>query len=94
MDRTESNLAPLDADTVPDLLGSRRVTLARGQEELQRAVTEHRAGHSLGEHLLWLAFLLAVAEAIYANYRAKAPAGLSASLKVSLSGKLDGGKGR
>jgi len=88
--RVESNLTPIDPVDIPEVLGVENVSVAHDEEDLLRLIEEHRLGKTFGEHLLWLALLLAAVEFSYANLLAKATPKLSESLGIEASGKVRG----
>ena len=65
--REESDLTPLDAATVRELLGLKRVYVAHDEEELLSQIEESRVGKVFGEQLLWVVLALAAGEFIYAS---------------------------
>jgi len=88
MTRAESNLAPLEPDRVRERLGLKHVHLAFEQEELMTQIRDSRVGRTFGEQLLWLAFCLAVAEFFVANRLSQPRSGLSESLVMDPSGRI------
>jgi len=84
----ESNLAPVEKEEIPDILGTKAVAVATGSDELLEKIEEHRIGRTLAEQALWLAFLLAIAEVYYANRKAKAGSRLTEMLGVDPAGKV------
>ena len=65
--REESNLTPLPSGTLSERLGLEHLYVSTDRASLERLVEEHRVGRAYGEHLLWAAFLLVVAEFFLAN---------------------------
>jgi len=88
LNRNESNLARLKKEDVPGMIGTRAVNVAESLEDLQRLIDEYRIGRTLGEQVLWLAFLLGVVELVYANRKSKAATPLSDVLGVNPAGKV------
>jgi hypothetical protein len=86
--RRESDLTPIARSDVPAALGGGDVRIAEGKDELARLLDEHRLGRTFGEPLLWFALVVALAEALYANWRAKARGGLAAGLEIGPSGRV------
>lgn len=89
MARIESDLKPIDADKIPQIIGGGSVSVAKGKDDLARLLEERRTGRSLAERILWLVLILSVIEVLYANRRTKTSRPLSASLSVEPSGKVD-----
>ena len=90
MERSESNLSPIRPADIPDILGVDHLTLCDGKEDLLRKIEEHRVGRTFGEHLLWLALLVAAVEFFYANRLLQAVPKLSEALRLESSGKVTG----
>lgn len=88
VNRAESDLTPLRDGDIPRIVAVKGVKIGRGREELRQHLVEHRIGKTMGEQLLWLAFLLAAVEVVYANRRNRPVAPLSESLKVGSSGRV------
>jgi hypothetical protein len=88
MVREESQLAPLETDDLPARLGLKNVQVVRSVEELKAQVEESRVGRTFGEHLLWLALLLAILEFFYANFLVRSAPTLSERLTIEASGKV------
>lgn len=88
--RAESDLTPVAPENIPELLGEDIVFTASSKEELARRIAEHRIGRTFGEHLLWLALIVAALEVFYANRLCKSAPRLSESLNVEASGKVKG----
>jgi len=80
--RSESDLTPVARSAVAAALDGADVRIADGKEDLVRLLDEQRQGRTFGEQLLWLALLVAMAEVIYANGRAKARGGLAGGVEV------------
>ena len=90
LDRTESNLAPIKREEIPKLIGTSLVNVAGDKDELQRLIKDFRVGRTLGEVMLWLAFLLSILEVVYANLKSRAAPSLTSSLGIEASGKVTG----
>ena len=88
MVREESQLAPLETDDLPARLGLKNVQVVRSVDELKAQVEESRVGRTFGEHLLWLALLLAILEFFYANFLVRSAPTLSERLTIEASGKV------
>jgi hypothetical protein len=88
--RAEADLAVVDPEAVPELLGTGSAIVARNQAELLQRIEEHRVGRTFGEALLWLALVVAVVEVVYANTRVRAAPRLSESLHLNAGGKVRG----
>ena len=88
MPRVESDLTPISQQDIPDILGIPALHVANGKEDLQKKLDDFRIGRSLGETLLWLALLIAIAEVFYSNYLLKKNSKLTDSLKVEASGRM------
>lgn len=88
--RSESDLATIDPDTLPDLVGTENVYVATDIESLRKAIEEHRIGRTYSEHLLLLALILAGIEFVYANSLSRRTPDLSSRLAVTSSGQLGG----
>ena len=69
--REEADVTPVARGRLQALPGDPVVGVASGRDDLLRRVSEHRAGRSLDELLLWIVLALAVVEAMYSNYRAR-----------------------
>lgn len=65
--REESDLTPIDAKVIPKWLGVDHANVALDLPMLRQQIDEQRFGRTYGEHLLWLAFILAAIEFTYAN---------------------------
>jgi hypothetical protein len=91
LDRVESNLTPVKQETIPKIIGAKLVNVATDKESLLRLIKDFRVGRTLGETILWLAFLLAVLEVFYANMRSRKTPSLADSLGIEASGKVTGG---
>jgi hypothetical protein len=88
MDRTESDLAPLDPASAKARIGLKGVHVVRNRQELLDSIQESRIGRTFGEHLLWLALVLAGLEFFYANRLARREPTLSDKLRVEESGRV------
>jgi hypothetical protein len=91
MERSESDLTPIDPGAVKSRLGLKKVHVVRDRQELLDSIEESRVGRTFGEHLLWLALLLAAIEFIYANRLMKKEPTLSEKLQVEESGRVPAG---
>jgi hypothetical protein len=88
LDRTESDLTRVELAEIPEMLGVENVNVVTSREELATAIEEHRIGRTLGELMLWIAFIIGAVEVFYANWRAKSTPGLSHGLSVDASGRV------
>jgi hypothetical protein len=88
VDRAESNLTRVEKNRIPEWLGSKQVVVSESVDELLRQVRDHRVGRTFGENMLWLAFVLAVVEVLYANRKGRAGPTLSEALDLQPSGRL------
>ena len=88
MSRRESDLTPVVAADLPRLLGLPNLQVATDKEGLLQLVAEHRTGRTYGEHLLWLALLLAIIEFTYANVLMRATPRASDHVDVEASGRV------
>ena len=86
--RDESDLSVLPLADIEERLGDAKLQLARDAGELARLVERHRVGKPLTEPLLWVAFLLAVAELFFANRAVRRGRSLSDTMHVELSGRV------
>lgn len=90
--REESDLAPIEPDSITELIGARNVRVCTDIDSLRSAIQEHRIGRTYSEHLLVLALLLAGIEFVYANALARSKPDLSSRLGVTSSGSFGGHK--
>lgn len=88
MPRQESDLSAIRQQDVADILGLPALHVASGREELRKKLDDFRIGRSLGETLLWLALLTAIAEVFYSNYLLKKNSKLTDALKLEASGRI------
>lgn len=88
MPREESDLAPVKPPDISSLLGLSALHVATGKEDLLKKLEDFRIGRSLGESLLWLALLVAMAEVFYANCLLRKNTKLTDVLQVAPSGKM------
>ena len=88
MPRAESNLTPIRPEAIAPLLGLKNLVVTTSRDELLRKLDEFRIGKTLGEQLLWLALLLALAESFYANWLLRRRARLADQLNIEASGKI------
>lgn len=86
--REESDLTPLKPQDVPEILGIAALHVATGREDLMKKLEDFRIGRSLGETLLWLALLVAIAEVFYSNYLLRKNSKLTDELKIAPSGRV------
>jgi len=86
--RSESDLTPLKAQEIPEILGLTALHVATGKEDLFKKIEDFRIGRSLGETLLWLALLVAMAEVFYANFLLRKNTRLTDELKINPSGRM------
>jgi len=91
--REESDLTPVDPDTLAALLGGATLHVATDAESLAALLREHRIGRTFGELLLWLVLVLMATEFVYANRLARGHAPLSATFTVETSGRVRAGAG-
>ncbi len=89
--RKESDLTRIDIDKIPELLNVKALHLARDREQLLRLVNEHRLGRPLGEILLWIAFLLSMAELVMANRLSRKTKSLTEQMVIESSGRVRAG---
>lgn len=90
LDRRESDLTPLPAERIAELLRVPRLEVATDPETLFKIVEEQRIGRTYGEHLLWLALVLVIIEFLYANFRVRLKPKLSDQLRIDEAGRLRG----
>ncbi len=90
MPREESDLTPLEPETITDLLDPQTVYIAEDRESLAKLIQEHRVGRTYGELLLWVLMALMVTEFLYANRLARARGLLSEQLTIDPSGRVSG----
>jgi hypothetical protein len=88
-DREESDLSPVEREAIVSSLGVPDVRIAEGKDALLCLVEDHRVGRTLGEALLWLAFVVAMVELLYANRKARAASPVAA-LPLEPSGRIAG----
>lgn len=88
MVREESDLTPVKELDVPSILGIPNLHLATSKEDLLKKLEDFRIGRSLGESLLWLALLVAIAEVFYSNYLLRKNTKLTDVLQLAPSGKM------
>ena len=88
VERQESDLTPVESQAIVKRMGLRHVAVVRDNEELDGKLRDHRVGRTFGEHLLWLAFLMCVAEVAYANRKAHRTSAHPAGLSVAPSGRI------
>lgn len=88
MTRAESDLTPVDASRVRDMLSVKRVEVARDLEQLLAHIQESRVGRTFGEQLLWLVLILAAVEFLLANRLTQESPSLTGTLGIDASGKV------
>lgn len=88
LDRRESDLAPLDPDTVPRRIGFRRVAVAKDLEDLARRIEELRVGRPMAETMLWAALVVSVLEFLLANRVSRRTAARRMKWIVEPSGRV------
>jgi hypothetical protein len=88
MPRRESELTALTAQDISEILGIAALHVAVGRDDLLKKIEDFRIGRSLGETLLWLALLVAVAEVFYSNFLLRKNCRLTDKLKVAPSGRV------
>jgi hypothetical protein len=88
MPRAESDLTPVKEEDIPAILGVKAVLMANSKEDLLKKIEDFRIGKTLGEPLLWLALLVAVLEAFYANFLLRKNSKLTDLLNIAPSGKM------
>jgi hypothetical protein len=88
MPRIESDLTPVRQQDIPDILGIPSLHVANSKDDLLNKLDDFRIGRSLGETLLWLALLIAVAEVLYSNFLLRKNSKLTDTLKVEASGRM------
>ncbi len=86
--REESDLTPVKPADISSILGVSALHVATGKEELLKQLEDFRIGRSLGEALLWLALLVAIAEVLYANSLLRKTAKLTDTMKIAPSGRV------
>ena len=86
--RRESDLTPISSREIPEVLGVRDVSVARGRADLERLVQEKRIGRPMAEILLWLALLVAALELFMANRASARRPGLTDKLVIEESGRV------
>jgi hypothetical protein len=94
IERTESNLDPIDDATPGRVTGLRDLRLAHDGEDLQRQIEEYRQGRPLTETFFWLALGLAIVEWWLANRISRSRAALVTAVKVQTSGRVTGPSSR
>ncbi|MFO1521980.1 MAG: hypothetical protein U1F77_09105 [Kiritimatiellia bacterium] len=88
MSRRESDLTPVVAADLPRLLGVENLQVATDREGLMQLVARQRIGRTYGEHLLWLALILAIVEFTYANILMRGVPRVSDHVDVESSGRV------
>ncbi|MDA3924219.1 MAG: BatA domain-containing protein [Kiritimatiellae bacterium] len=88
MPRVESDLNPVRQQDIPDILGIPSLHIANSKDDLLKKLDDFRIGRSLGETLLWLALLIAIAEVLYSNFLLRKNSKLTDTLKVEASGRM------
>jgi len=90
IDRRESDLTPVPPEDIAQWVGIKNLQIASDKESLLKMINDLRIGRTFGEHLLWLALLLALAEFVYASMLVKERPKLADQLNVKPSGKVSG----
>jgi hypothetical protein len=88
--RSESDLTRLGPADVPTLTGLSAIRVAESKDDLMQLVKELRIGRPLAEPLLWLVFLLSIAELFLANRAARKTRTLTEQLKIDITGRVKG----
>jgi hypothetical protein len=88
--RSESDLKRLDPADVPMLTGLSAIKVAESKDDLMQLVRELRIGRPLAEPLLWLVFLLSIAELFLANRAGRKTRTLTEQLKIDMTGRVKG----
>ena len=86
--RDESDLTILDNKEIQKRLGVDRVNVSQDLPTLRQQIEEHRVGRTYGEHLLWLALLLAVIEFAYANLLMRGSQSGADQMEIDPAGRL------
>ncbi|MDD5677344.1 MAG: VWA domain-containing protein [Kiritimatiellae bacterium] len=88
--RSESDLKRLRPADVPMLSGLSAIRVAESKDDLMQLVKELRIGRPLAEPLLWLVFLLGIAELFLANRAARKTRTLTEQLNIDMTGRVKG----
>ncbi|MFH1968712.1 MAG: VWA domain-containing protein [Verrucomicrobiota bacterium] len=88
--RSESDLKRLGPADVPTLTGLSAIRVTESKDDLMQLVKELRIGRPLAEPLLWLVFLLSIAELFLANRAARKTRTLTEQLKIDMTGRVKG----
>jgi hypothetical protein len=88
--RSESDLQRLAPPDIAMLTGLPAIKTAESRDELMQLVRELRIGRPLAEPLLWLVFLLGIAELFLANRAARKTGALTEQLKIDQTGRVKG----
>ena len=88
--RAESNLEPINPDSLSRVTGLRDVRVARDLDDLQRQIDEYRRGRPLTETFFWLALALAIAEWWMANRVSRNRSAAVSAVAVEASGRVSG----
>lgn len=88
--RSESDLKRLDPGEVSKITGLSAIKVAESKEDLLQLVKELRIGRPLAEPLLWLVFLLSIAELFVANRAVRKTRTLTEQLQIATTGRVKG----
>lgn len=88
MPRAESDLTPIDPETLKERLNLPRLHIATDADELAALLEEHRVGRAFGEWLLWALLALIPLEFIYANALARSRGLPGGPITVDMSGRV------
>ncbi len=88
--RSESDLKRLAPADVPLLTGLSAIKVAESKDDLLQLVKELRIGRPLAEPLLWLVFLIGIAELYVANRAVRKTRTLTEQLKIDITGRVKG----
>lgn len=88
--RSESDLQRLGPADVRLLTGLSAIKVAESKDDLMQLVKELRIGRPLAEPLLWLVFLLCIAELFLANRAVRKTRTLTEQLKIDMTGRVKG----
>ncbi|MCG2660740.1 MAG: BatA domain-containing protein [Kiritimatiellae bacterium] len=88
--RSESDLKRLGPADVPMLTGLSAIKVAESKDDLMQLVKELRIGRPLAETLLWLVFLISIAELFLANRAGRKTRTLTEQLKIDMTGRVKG----
>lgn len=88
--RAEADLTRLARTDISACTGLPAIKVVESKEELLQLVKEVRIGRPLAESLLWLAFLLGMAELFLANRAARKTKTLTEQLNIGMTGRVKG----